>query len=669
MTRFLCHFYNYPYLTQASKNQLPNACHIMKKGLLVFSIFLVVGSSAFAQQPEISAPEGFDVRRENIARGKLDTIRYPSKTVGVDRKALIYTPPGFSKRQRYPVLYLLHGIGGDEKEWLNGANVPVIFDNLYAQGKLTPMIVVMPNGRAMKDDRATGNIFDSLKVQAFATFEQDLLNDLIPYVEKNYRVHKDREHRAIAGLSMGGGQSLNFGLGNLDRFAWVGGFSSAPNTRTPEVLVPDTQKAKDQLKLLWISCGLDDNLILFSQRVHDYLKKHDVPHIYYVEPGGHDFNVWKNDLYMFSQLLFKPVNTASFPRYTVLGDAATTNVRSARYPRILPGSRVLFRINAPDAKTVQIDLGKKYDLVKDAQGVWEVTTDSIGPGFHYYSLVIDGLAVADPASETFYGMGRMASGIEIPFPGDDYYAVKEVPHGDIRIKRYYSEVTGTWRRLYVYTPPGYDSQADKKYPVLYILHGGGEDERGWATQGKTDLILDNLIAENKALPMLVAMVDANMGPTGRGAFGQQSLVMFSRELKEAVIPFVESEFRVATGAANRALAGLSMGGLHTLHTGVRNTDMFSYLGVFSSGWWSNQPAVSDPEYAFMKDNAAAINQNLKSFWIAMGGKEDIAHENCKIMMAKFDEMGIKYSYTEHPGGHTWPVWRHNLYSFAPLLFR
>src|SRR5690606_35291033 len=304
-------------------------------------------------------------------RGKLDTIRYPSKTVGVNRKALIYTPPGYSKRKKYPVLYLLHGIGGDEKEWLNGANVPVILDNLYAQGKLAPMIVVMPNGRAMKDDRAGGNVFEPERVQAFATFEKDLLNDLIPFIEKNFPVLKDREHRAIAGLSMGGGQSLNFGLGNLERFAWIGGFSSAPNTKTPEELVPDRKKTDEQLRLLWILCGLDDNLIMFSQRLHDYLKKHDVPHIYYVEPGGHDFNVWKNDLYMFSQLVFKPVNKSSLSKYTVLGTAASTNVRSAKFPRILPGSRVLFRINAPEAQHVQIDLGKKYDLVKDAQGVWE----------------------------------------------------------------------------------------------------------------------------------------------------------------------------------------------------------------------------------------------------------------------------------------------------------
>ena len=218
-----------------------------------------------------------------------------------------------------------------------------------------------------------GNIFDSVKVQAFATFEKDLLNDLIPFIEKKYPVYKDRDHRAIAGLSMGGGQSLNFGLANLEKFAWVGGFSSAPNTKTPEVLVPDPKKAKEQLKLLWISCGVDDNLMSFSQRTHDYLKAHDVPHIFYVEPGAHDFKVWKNDLYMFSQLLFKPVDVSSFSTYNMLGSAASTNVRSAKYPRVLQDNRVLFRIKAPDAQKVQIDLGKKYDMTKDADGFWEVT--------------------------------------------------------------------------------------------------------------------------------------------------------------------------------------------------------------------------------------------------------------------------------------------------------
>jgi len=640
----------------------------MKPLLFVISFIFFLSFSPAAQPTEKHAPRGYDSLRTGIPHGRMDSVWYPSSTVGVNRRAMIYTPPGYSKKNKYPVLYLLHGIGGDEREWIRGGNPQIILDNLYAEGKLVPMIVVLPNGRAMKYDSAGGNIFDADKVKAFATFEKDLLNDLIPFIEKKYSVQTDREHRAIAGLSMGGGQSLNFGLANLDRFAWVGAFSAAPNTKKPEELLPDPAIARQKLKLLWISCGDHDPLIQFSSRTHEYLVEMQVPHIYYIEPGVHDFLVWKNGLYMFSQFLFKPVDISSFSKFTVLGTPASTNVRSALYPQILPDNRVVFRIKAPDAKQVQIDLVRKYEMAKDTGGYWQVTTDSVSEGFHYYSLLIDGVALADPASETFYGMGRMASGIEIPFVSGGYYALRNVPHGDIRIKRYYSAVTNSWRRFYIYTPPGYDQHTGEKYPVLYLLHGGGEDERGWATQGKTDLILDNLIAAGKAKPMLVVMMDGNLGGGGLAGFGEQSLRLFENELKQTVIPFVENNYRTANDARNRALAGLSLGGLQTLYAGINNTRLFAYLGVFSSGWFANVPALSDPQYAFMKSNADSINTNLKSFWIAMGGKEDIAYNNCKIMLSKFDQMKIKYAYSEYPGGHTWPVWRDNLYQFAQLLF-
>ncbi|RCR68476.1 esterase [Larkinella punicea] len=641
----------------------------LKKALIAIVVALLSLSTAHSQTIEKEMPKGFDQVREGIATGKMDSVQYESKTVGTTRKALIYTPPGYSKKKKYPVLYLLHGIGGDEKEWLRGGKPQVILDNLYAENKLEPMIVVMPNGRAMKDDRAVGNVFDKDKVEAFATFEKDLLTDLIPFVEKKYSVLKDREHRAIAGLSMGGGQSLNFGLGNLDRFAWVGGFSSAPNTKKPEELVPNPEEAKKQLKLLWISCGDADGLITFSKRTHDYLYENKVPHVYYIEPGVHDFKVWKNGLYMFSQFLFKPVDVASLTKFTILGTPASTNIRSAKYPQILPDNRVVFRVKAPEAQRVQIDLGKKYAMVKDTSGFWTVTTDSISRGFHYYSLLIDGVAVVDPASETFYGMGRMASGIEIPDRDGGYYALKDVPHGEIRIKRYLSKASNAWREMYVYTPPGYDQSAEK-YPVLYLLHGGGEDQRGWATQGRTGMILDNLIAEQKAKPMVIVMLDGNMpNAGGLAGFNENVLHAFENELKQGAIPFVEGNFRVATDAKNRALAGLSMGGLQTLYAGIKNTDLFSSLGVFSSGWFANNPKLSDPQYEFMKTNAATINGNLKNLWISMGGKEDIAHQNCQVMMKKFDDLGIKYQYSEYAGGHTWPVWRHDLFGFSQVLFK
>jgi len=637
-----------------------------KRATTITALFMLI-AYANSQTVEQHAPQGYDTPRAGIAHGKIDTIRYASKTVGTNRKALIYTPPSYSKNKKYPVLYLLHGIGGDEKEWLTGGQPQVILDNLYAENKIEPMIVVMPNGRAMKDDRVGKNMMAPDKVQAFATFEKDLLNDLIPYIEKKYPVIKDSEHRAIAGLSMGGGQSLNFGLGNPDMFAWVGGFSSAPNTKPPEKLVPNPDETRKRLKLLWISCGDADGLITFSQRTHDYLNANNVPHIYYIEPGVHDFKVWKNSLYMFSQLLFKPVDKSKFNKYSLLGMPAPSNIRGGKYPQIMPDGRAVFRVTAPDAQKVQLDLGKKYDMAKNSEGVWEIKTDSLTGGFHYYSLLIDGFAVADPASESFYGMGRMASGIEVPFSGDGYYAVNNVPHGEIAIKRYYSAVFNAWRQFYIYKPAGYDTNTDQKYPVLYILHGGGEDERGWATQGKTDLIIDNLIAANKAKPMLIVMPDGNV--SGQQGFGENALRIFERELKQSIVPFVEKNYRVETGPGNRALAGLSMGGLQTLYVGINNPEMFPYLGVFSSGWiMPAQNDLANKEYDFIKNNPDKIG-SLKLFWIAMGGKEDIAYINCQAMMKKLNDLNVKYTYSEYPGGHTWPVWRNNLSNFAQLLFR
>jgi enterochelin esterase-like enzyme len=215
----------------------------------------------------------------------------------------VYTPPGHCKDKKYPVLYLLHGIGGDETEWQRFAQPEVLLDNLIADGKAAPMIVVMPNGRAQKNDRAEGDVFAS--APAFATFEQDLLRDVIPAIESRYSVQADREHRALAGLSMGGGQSLNFGLAHLDTFAWIGAFSSAPNTKPPAQLVADPAAARDELKLLYLSSGNQDGLIRISQGVHAYLKEKNVPHVWNVDGHAHDPTHWRNNLYHFAQKLFR----------------------------------------------------------------------------------------------------------------------------------------------------------------------------------------------------------------------------------------------------------------------------------------------------------------------------------------------------------------------------
>ncbi|RKR81773.1 enterochelin esterase-like enzyme [Mucilaginibacter gracilis] len=637
-------------------------------GLFAVILFMSSAVPLSAQNIVKHAQPGFDVPRLEIAHGRIDSVSYPSTTVGTTRKALVYTPPGYSKDRKYPVLYLLHGIGGDEKEWLNGGKPQVILDNLYAQAKLAPMIVVLPNGRAMKDDRPTGNIMAADKVQAFATFENDLLNDLIPYIEHQYPVLADREHRALAGLSMGGGQSLNFGLTHLDKFAWVGGFSSAPNTKKPEELLPDPEAAKKQLKLLWISCGASDGLLIYSKRTHEYLAEKGVPHIYYVEPGVHDFKVWKNGLYMFSQLIFKPVDISTFPKYQYSeeGTPASTNIPGQKYPQILPDNRVLFRIKAPDAQSVKIDLLKKYEMKKDTGGFWTLTTDPVVLGFHYYSLLIDNVAVVDPSSQAFYGMGRMASGIDIPDPDGDYYTAKKVPHGEVRSVQYYSEMTQAWRHANVYTPPGYDVSVAKKYPVLYLQHGSGEDETGWPGQGKMNFILDNLIASKKAVPMIVVM-DRGYANSPSGSAGN----IFPEVLVKEVVPMIDRDFRTIPDRDHRAMAGLSMGGFQTFQTTMANMDKFAYIGGFSGAAFLQQGVPVTKMFNGIWADASAFNKKAKLVYLSIGTAEsERMYTGVKNFHEALESAGIKHVYYESPGtAHEWQSWRRSLNQFASLLFK
>jgi enterochelin esterase-like enzyme len=248
------------------------------------------------------APEGFTQVRPDIPHGKLETITYNSKSIGVDRKAVVYTPPNYDPKQKYPVLYLMHGIGGNENNWTSfGANT--ILDNLIADNKAVPMIIVMPNGRATAEPPSNNVMAD---FNYYADLEPDLLNDLMPYIEAHYSVATDRNHQALNGFSMGGGQGLNFGINNIDKFAYVGGFSAAPNLQPANVLVPKIQQARDKLSLLWIGCGDKDNLITGSWNLHQALDQAKIDHVWYLDSGVHEVPVWNNNLYLFAQMLFKP---------------------------------------------------------------------------------------------------------------------------------------------------------------------------------------------------------------------------------------------------------------------------------------------------------------------------------------------------------------------------
>ncbi len=631
-------------------------------------------------------PKGFDSRREGVARGKIEAVEYDSKTVGVKRKARVYTPPGYSKDKQYPVLYLLHGIGGDEGEWPRGGAPDAILDNLLAEKKIVPMIVVMPNGRAAKDVKAR----DPFPKQgpAFAAFEKDLLTDLIPFIEKTYPVKADRESRALAGLSMGGGQSLNFGLNNLDTFAWVGGFSSAPNTRRPADLIKDHAQAAKKLKLLYVACGDKDSLFRVSEGVHKMLDEKKVPHLYNViTGGGHDFRVWKRDLYTFAQLLFrepakeeKPLEKKRAEKKEAREDdsrPASTNVGRAPYPRVHTDLRVTFRLKAPEARSVKVvgnfglGTGGPWEMKRDEKGVWTVTTPPVIPGFHYYTLSIDGAQVNDPASDSFFGTGRPTSAIEIPAKDADFYEVKDVPHGEVRSRWYKSRVTGAMRHVMVYTPPGYDADTKTRYPALYLQHGGGEDETGWSRQGRMGLILDNLIAAKKAVPMIVVMEKGyatragGEPPTkGKGDGGA-----FEDVVLKDLIPMIDSTYRTSARREHRAIAGLSMGAGQAMRIGLAHLDTFSAVGAFSGVGKVDLKTAYGGVFA----DPAEFDKKVSLLYLHSGTVSLDAgiHKRASALYESLKEAGIKNVVFRDAKGlaHEWQTWRLALHDFAPRLFQ
>jgi enterochelin esterase-like enzyme len=255
------------------------------------------------KQAFLDPPAGFNAARDQVPHGDVKVVEYDSKTLGSRRQMRVYTPPGYTADRKYPVLYMLHGLGNTSTEWTQRARAPQIVDNLLADGKVQPLIMIFPSGDAaatVANPGGGGRAQEGYGVR----FERDLLNDIIPYVESHYSVLADRNHRALAGMSMGGGQTLNIGLAHLDTFAWIGGIASAPNTKPPAELVPDPAAAKN-LKLLWLACGNKDGLLRVSQGVHNYLKEKGVPHVWNVDGNGHDTAEMSNNLYHFAQRIFK----------------------------------------------------------------------------------------------------------------------------------------------------------------------------------------------------------------------------------------------------------------------------------------------------------------------------------------------------------------------------
>jgi enterochelin esterase family protein len=368
---------------------------------------------------------------------------------------------------------------------------------------------------------------------------------------------------------------------------------------------------------------------------------------------------------------------------------ARTNVLGAEYPRVTEDSCAVFQFKAAGAHRVQADImGTKYDMANDGVGVWSVTTPPLVPGFHYYQIVLDGTAVNDPDSRTFFGVGKDFSGIEIPEKDVDYYLPRDVPHGQVRTSWYRSTVTGAWRGCLVYTPPGYDANPATRYPVLYLQHGSGEDETGWIEQGYANFILDNLIAGGKAVPMIIVMDKGYATKPGQPAPSAQppavvsgavraaaprGLNAFGEVLVKDVIPFIDTTFRTRPDRENRAMAGLSMGGNQACQITLANLDRFAWIGMFSGTGIGLSTQPFDPKTAFggVMADAASFNQKVHLVWIGLGTAEPNPFPgSIKAFRESLDKGGITYVYFESPGtAHEWLTWRRDLNDFAPRLFR
>lgn len=355
------------------------------------------------------------------------------------------------------------------------------------------------------------------------------------------------------------------------------------------------------------------------------------------------------------------------------GKAPVTNINRNGYPRIMDDNSVMFRLRAPEARSVQVDIGgKRYEMKDDGDGWLTAVTEPQVPGFHYYSLIVDGVSVADPASESFYGVSRMSSAIDIPEDGCELFETCDVPHGMLRSMRYRSAYANEWRPVIVYTPAGYREDG-ARYPVVYIHHGGGEDHRGWAEQGRLANIMDNLTAQGKATPMVVVCVNSNVPSRGgRGGYSWEGMQSYKTELTENIMPFIEKTFNVSDKPEGRAICGLSMGGGQSFYIGLRMPELFANVALFSTGIFGGISGASsfdaEREIPGIYSNTAGFNKNLSTFFISCG-EQDPRISHTRNIVQQMREKGVKVTFASYPGDHEWQVWRKSFAAYVAMLFK
>lgn len=632
----------------------------------------------------------------NINHGQVHICKYKSDVNGHIKECYIYTPPTYHKEKsrKYPVLYLQHGVGENETGWIWQGKANLILDNLIAEKKCQEMIVVMCSGYAFMPGEDP--IFFP------GDFDRELIQSVIPYVEENFRVICNRAGRAIAGLSLGSAQATLTACRHQEMFCALGVFSG--------VGLHIFEKYLDNLnheQFIFLSCGNEEKAILKNQiNVQKLLNDKGNSCIQKIYEGFHEWKVWRESLHEFVTYLFEQIgndveaditgkNTIENMTYTsdicekqtqeesmlffdpvyrqVIFDVDEKGNPAGRYRNIPKGFRMLdentveINIFAPEAENVMVDIFDcgKIALSKSENnaGYWTGILSDLESGFHYVDFEVNGIKVVNQDAPIGYGCFRAINYIEVPEKQFDYHMLRDIPHGHVQMNYYQSGQTGRYKLCYVYTPPGYEMEKDTKYPVLYLQHGGGENEIGWFRQGKIANIADYMI-ENGCMEKMIIVMNTGYAFRKDGK-SHASLSSFKEELVTDCIPHIDREYRTIADRHHRALAGLSMGGMQTQRTVMTFPELFAWAGIFSGGFVIKDEEIDYRNVLFEKNE---FDKTFKMLFVACGDKDAFYEETCKNVRL-IQEKGITLeTYFAH-GRHDWTFWRHCVAEFLKKVFK
>lgn len=637
---------------------------------------------------------------KKVPHGTVNICKYVSSVNGHMKECYVYTPWGYEKKENakkdYPVLYLFHGVGENETGWVWQGKMNFIMDNLLAEGKCKEMIVVMTCDYAFKPGEDP--------VFYPGDFDSELVNDIIPYIEAHFRTKKQRGSRAVAGLSLGSAQASLAAAKHPELFSAVGVFSGV----SLEALNTILSEEQEKIQLVFLSCGSEEKEILAGQKNYQKLfEKAEIRCLTRDYEGHHEWLVWRKSLFDFvpelfiwkeeiedenkgkmslpggknaaeeeqlkkqtleeQMLFFDPVYKQVVFKTDADGNPAGRYIDIKRGFTYIDDRSVEISMYAPEAETVEVDIFDcgKQKLQKDSlnPGFWTGTMEGLEPGFHYVTFDVNGTRVLHEQAPVGYGCFQTMNYIEVPEPEFHFHELKNVPHGQIHMNYYTSSQTEREKLCYVYTPAGYNPVGEKRYPVLYLQHGGGENEIGWLRQGKIANIADGLIADGKMQEMIIVL---NTGYSFRlDGTSHPSVGTFEEELVEDCIPFIDSNYRTLTDSKHRAVAGLSMGGMQSQKIALHHTDLFAWLGIFSGGL-----VVADDEedYRYLLYQKAAFEEKMKLLFVSCG-KQDAFYVKTLENTEDVKAHGVPVVSYFAEGRHDWNFWRRSVVEFLQIIFK